>query len=253
MLAAERKRKIIEYVRLHRSASVAALAGEFGVHEVTIRRDLAEIEQEGLLKRTHGGVIVEQLTRQEASFRERSHVELDQKRRIGQAAAELVEDGDHILIDSGTTTLHLAEQLVNRTHLTVVTNDIQIAAELRDAPGVKVLVTGGELYPSSNILNGMFTDAVLRSVHVSKAFLGIPALHPKRGLMHPDAQLVPAKQGMIAAAQEVIVLADDTKIGKLSLHQVAPMSAVHTLITGSGASGYDLQTIQEAGVHVLTV
>lgn len=253
MLAAERKMRIIEYVRQHRVASVAALALEFDVHESTIRRDLAEIEQEGLLKRTHGGVIVEQSTNQEPSFNERFNVQLEQKMRIGKMAASLVEDGDHIIIDSGTTTLHIAKNLVQRNNITVVTNDINVAAELRDAPGVKVIVTGGELYPSSYMLNGMFTDHVLGSLHVSKAFLGTPAIHPKHGLMHPEAQLVQAKQGMIRAAQEVIVVADDTKIGKLSLHKVAPNSAIHTLITGKEAPEYDIRQFKESGVHVITV
>jgi len=253
MLAAERKMKIVEYVRKHRVASVAALAAEFDVHESTIRRDLAEVEQEGLLKRTHGGVIVEKLTNNEPSFNERSTARLEQKMRIGAMAASLVEDGDHIILDSGTTTLHIAKNLTQRSNLTVVTNDINIAAELRDSPGVKVTVTGGELYPSSFMLNGMFTDHVLRSLHVSKAFLGTPAIHPKHGLMHPEAQLVLAKQGMINAAQEVIVVADDTKIGKLSLHIVAPNSAIHTLITGNEAPEYDIKQFRDAGVNVITV
>lgn len=240
-------------MRQHQAASVSALAQEFGVHEATIRRDLAEVEQEGLLKRTHGGVIVEGLTNREPSFNERSTVQLEQKIRIGRMAASLVEDGDHIIIDSGTTTLHIARHLTHKMNLTVVTNDMNVAAELRDAPGVRVTVTGGELYPSSYMLNGMFTDHVLKSVHVSKAFLGTPAIHPKHGLMHPEAQLVVAKQGMIRAAQEVIVVADETKIGKLSLHKVAPNSAIHTLITGVEVPAYDVQQFRDAGVNVLTV
>ncbi|WP_284645243.1 DeoR/GlpR family DNA-binding transcription regulator [Paenibacillus silviterrae] len=251
MLPAERKLRIVDFVRQYRVASVAKLAVEFDVHEATIRRDLAELEHEGLLKRTHGGVIVEQLTHNEPSFNERSNVQLDQKMRIGQLAASMVEDGENIIIDSGTTTLHIAKNLVHRSNLTVVTNDINVAAELRDAPGVKVTVTGGELYPSSFMLNGMFTDQVLRSLHVSKAFIGTPAIHPKHGLMHPEAQLVTAKQGMIQAAQEVIVVADDSKIGKLSLHKVAPNSAIHTLITGKELAEYERRQFQEAGVNVL--
>ena len=253
MLAAERKWKIVEYVRQHQAASVTALAHEFGVHEATIRRDLAEVEQEGLLKRTHGGVIVERVTKDEPSFNERTNVQLEQKMRIGKMAASLVEDGDHIIIDSGTTTLHIAKNLVHHTHITVVTNDMNVAAELRDAPGVKVTVTGGELYPSSFMLNGMFTDHVLRSLHVSKAFIGTPAIHPKHGIMHPEAQLVLAKQGMIAAAQEVIVVADGTKLGKISLHSVSPNSSIHTLITGKEVADYDIKPFRDAGIHVITV
>ncbi|WP_420852091.1 DeoR/GlpR family DNA-binding transcription regulator [Paenibacillus hamazuiensis] len=253
MLAAERKLRLVEYVRQHRAASVADLAKQFNVHEATIRRDLAEIEREGLIKRTHGGVIVEEWTRDEPSFNERSSYQLEQKMRIGKMAAGLVEDGEHIIIDSGTTTLHIARNLTHRTNITVVTNDMNVAAELRDSPGIKVMVTGGELYPSSYMLNGMFTDHMLKSIHVDKAFIGIPALHPKHGLMHPEAQLVVAKQHMIHAAQQVIVVADDSKIGKLSLHSVAPNSAVHTLITGSGISEYDAKQFKDGGVNVITV
>ncbi|NOU94310.1 DeoR family transcriptional regulator [Paenibacillus sp. LMG 31456] len=253
MLAAERKMRIVEYVRQHRVASVAALALEFDVHEATIRRDLAEVEQEGLLKRTHGGVIVEQLTHNEPSFNDRYNVQLEQKMRIGKMAASMVENGDHIIIDSGTTTLHIAKNLIHHSNITVVTNDINIAAELRDAPGVRVTVTGGDLYPSSFMLNGMFTDQVLRSLHVSKAFIGTPAIHPIHGLMHPEAQLVLAKQGMINAAQEVIVVADDTKIGKLSLHTVAPNSAIQTLITAKEITEFDKNQFQDSGLNVILV
>lgn len=253
MLAAERKMRIVNYVRQHRLATVAALAREFSVHEATIRRDLMEIELEGLLKRTHGGVVAEHWTHDEPSFSERSTAQLEQKMRIGQKAASLVEDGEHIIIDSGTTTLHIARNLIHRNNITVVTNDMNVAAELRDASGVRVILTGGELYPSSYMLNGMFTDHVLRSLHVEKAFIGIPAIHSQHGLMHPEAKLVPAKQGMIQAAREIIVAADDSKIGKLSLHTVAPNSSIHTLITGVEAAEESIKPFQDLGLMVYQV
>jgi DeoR/GlpR family transcriptional regulator of sugar metabolism len=252
MLAAERKLRIIEYVRQKRVATVAALAKEFQVHEATIRRDLADIEQEGLLRRTHGGVIVDQGANIEPSFSERATEQLEQKKRIGQKAAELVEDGDHIILDSGTTTIQIAHHLKQRSRLTVVTNDINIAAELRDEKGITVIVTGGVLYHSSFMLNGMFTDQVLATIHVQKAFIGTPAIHPKHGLTHPEALLVPAKQAMIRAAQEIIVVADDTKIGKTSLHTVAPIQSVHTFVTGSEASEAQIKSFRDAGVNVIT-
>ena len=252
MLPAERKAKIVEYVRQNRIATVAHLAKTFDVHEATIRRDLVEIEQEGLLKRTHGGVIAERWTHDEAPFSERSTTNLEQKVAIGKLAADLVEDGEHIIIDSGTTTLHIARHLVNRSNITVVTNDINVAAELRDAPKVRVIVTGGELYPSSYMLNGMFTNHVLGTLHVSKAFIGIPAIHPKHGLMHPEAQLVPAKQAMIQAASEIIVVADASKIGKKSLHTVAPIQSVHTLVTSKEVPEEELKAFRDAGVTVYT-
>lgn len=251
-MAVERKARIVEYVRQCGVATVAQLAKKFEVHEATIRRDLIEIEQEGLLKRTHGGVIAEKWTHHEAPFNERSTTNLDQKMAIGKLAAELIEDGEHIIIDSGTTTLHIARNLVHRSHITVVTNDINVAAELRDAPGIRVIITGGELYPSSYMLNGMFTNQVLGTLHVQKAFLGIPAIHPKHGLMHPEAQLVPAKQAMIRAASEIIVVADASKIGKISLHTVASIDSVHTLVTSGEVPEEDLKPFRDAGITVYT-
>lgn len=253
MLAAERKFRIVEYVKIHRVATIAELAQEFNVHEATIRRDLEEIEQKGLAKRTHGGVTIDQWTNNEPSFNERAAHQLDQKDRIGKMAASLVEDGDHIIIDSGTTTLHIAKNLVQRSNITVVTNDMNIATELRDAPGIKVIVTGGELYPSSYMLNGMFTDHVLGSLHVQKAFIGIPVIHPKYGLMHPEAQLVPTKKGMIEAAEKIIVVADDSKIGKVSLHTVAPCTSINTLITGGDVSENVIRQFRDSGIDVIMV
>lgn len=253
MLAAERKMKIIAYVRQYNTASIGTLAKEFGVHEATIRRDLAEIEREGMLKRTHGGVMAEEWTNDEPSFNERSTLHMEEKMRIGQMAASLVQDGDHIIIDSGTTTQYIAKNLHHRSDITVVTNDMNIAAELRDAPRIKVIVTGGELYPSSYMLNGMFTDHVLRSLHVIKAFIGTPALHPEFGLMHPEAQLVPAKQGMIRAAREIIVVTDHSKIGRQSLHSVAPNSMIHGLVTGKEADPDAIKVFRDSGMKVYTV
>ncbi|WJH32920.1 DeoR/GlpR family DNA-binding transcription regulator [Paenibacillus aurantius] len=253
MLAAERKMRIVEYVKQKRVATVAALAKEFQVHEATIRRDLAEIEFEGLLRRTHGGVVIDRGANMEASFPERAQEQVEQKERIGKAAADLVEDGDHIILDSGTTTMHIARQLQNRTNITVVTNDINVAAELRDTPGVNVIVTGGLLYHSSYMLNGMFTDQVLGTLHVQKAFIGTPAIHAKYGLTHPEAQLVPTKQGMIRAAQEIIVVADDTKIGKVSLHTVAPASSIHRFLTGKEASEIQIKEFRESGIDIIQV
>lgn len=253
MLAVERKARIVEYVRKHRIATIGELANEFSVHDATIRRDLAELEQEGLLKRTHGGATIEEWTNNEASFNERYNSMLEQKMLIGQMAASMVKDGEHIIIDSGTTTLHIAKNLTHHTNLTVITNDINIAAELRDSPGIKVILTGGELYPSSYMLNGMFTEQVLNSLHVHKAFIGIPVLHSKFGLMHPEAQLVPTKQSMINAAEEIIVVADDSKIGKVSLHTVALNDAVHKLITGKNILEHDMDLFANSGIQVITV
>jgi len=252
VLAFERKLRIVELVKKSRVMSVSNLAGEFHVSEATIRRDLAEIETEGFLRRTRGGVIVDRGANMEPSFSQRYGQEHEQKLRIAAKAAELVESGDHIALDSGTTTIHIARQLVNAQNVTVVTNDINVAAELCDAPGVTVIVTGGVLFRSSFMLNGFITDQVLEHIHIQKAFITAPAIHPKHGITHGLAELISAKQAMIRAAQEVIAVMDDTKLGKVTLHSVAPIGAVHSLITGAEASESQLRQFRDAGVLVIT-
>lgn len=250
MLPLERQRKILQFVKQHDVATVSELAKHFHVHEATIRRDLSTLEKEGRLKRTHGGVMIEEEVHSEPPFQERESVQFEEKKRIGKRAAELVEDGDNIILDSGTTTLRVAESIAHKKNLTVITNDINIAANLRFAKSIKVIVTGGILFPESYMLNGMITDEVLESLHVHKAFIGTPALHYQHGLTHFDEYLVPAKRGMIRAAKQVIVVADHTKIGRVSLHTVVNTKHVHDLVTGEEVDEHDIQKWRDEGVRV---
>lgn len=251
MLAAERKKLIIEFVTQEKMASVPQLAERFDVHEATIRRDLAEIEKEGHLRRIHGGVVLEEEVSFEPPFTERSTERIQEKREIGKLAAAYIQKGDNIILDSGTTTLHIARNITHLTNITVITNDINIASELRNCKGIKVIVTGGVLYHESFMLNGLVTNDMLRNVHVHKAFIGTPAIHAKYGITHFDEQLVSAKVGMIEAAKEVIVVADHTKIGGVSLHTVSPIKNIDILITGSETSDSQIAKFREAGIEVI--
>lgn len=173
-------KQIVQIVKQKRVATVSELASQFEVHEATIRRDLSALEQNGLVNRTHGGVVLTEDVSSEPSFHERESTQYEEKQRIGVIASEMVEDGDNIILDSGTTTLHIAESITGKDNLTVVTNDINIAAKLRSAKSIKVIVTGGQLFPDSYMLNGMITDEVLSTLHVHKAFIATPALHHKK-------------------------------------------------------------------------
>jgi DeoR family fructose operon transcriptional repressor len=250
LLRAERIKEILEIVKKDKVASVNKLAGIFNVHRATIRRDLADIEERGLLVRIHGGII-DDITTIEPPFSERSLEHYAEKERIGLAASELIGNDEHIIIDSGTTTLHIAKNLHNRTGLTIITNDMNIASELRDAPGVTVIVTGGTLRRGTYMLNGMFTHNMLQTLHVQKAFIGIPAIHPVHGLTHSEADFVSAKQWMIKAAKQVIVTVDHSKIGKLSLHNVMPTQSLHIVITGEEAPDTQLQPFKDAGITII--
>lgn len=254
MLAIERKRHILEYVKQHQLASVSELALAFDVHQATIRRDLIELEEEGLLQRTHGGVMsARDNISTEPSFSEREQTHRAEKERIGEQAAAYVEDGDTIIIDSGTTTIQMVPHLLQLKQLTVVTNDINVAAALRHAHSIKTLVTGGVLYHDSYMLNGTYTDEMLSKLRVKKAFIGTPALHADYGLMHFDEYLTSAKKKMIDAVEQVIVMTDHTKMGQLAMHKVAPLSAIEMIITGTELDERLTSSFEEKGVIVKTV
>lgn len=250
MLPLERQKKILQYVREKKATTISELASFFDVHEATIRRDINLLVKDKQLVRTHGGVMIDDEVHSEPSFHERTSLQFEEKARIGQLAADLINDGENIIIDSGTTTLHIAHAILNKKNLTVITNDINIAATLRSTKSIKVIVTGGILFPDSFMLNGMITDDVLRSLHVHKAFIGTPALHHNKGLTHFDEYLVSTKRGMIRAAKQVIVVVDHTKLGSVSLHKVADINQIHDIITGKEAEELDFHIFADQGIRV---
>lgn len=238
-----------------RAVSVTDLAARFGVSESTIRRDLRELEEAGLIQRTHGGAVLPDLRRYEPSFHQKEAERRQEKNAIARIAARLVNDGDTIILDSGTTTLALARLLHGRTNLTVVTNSIVIAAELAGAPGVEVVVTGGILKGRTLALVGAEVARFLNKVNVDRVFLGINGIDLEAGLTTPTLAEAETKQAMIRAAREVVVLADHTKLGRVTFAHVASLQEVHRLITDAGASPQFIGQLRDAGldVHVAPV
>lgn len=250
MLPLERQKNILQYVQQKKATTILDLASYFDVHEATIRRDINLLVKNNQLVRTHGGVIINDEIHSEPSFHQRTSLQYEEKSLIGQLAANLINDGENIIIDSGTTTLHIANAIQDKKNLTVITNDINIAATLRASNSIKVIVTGGILFPDSFILNGMITNDVIQSLHVDKAFIGTPALHHQRGLTHFDEYLIAAKREMIRSSKQVIVVADHTKIGNVSLHKVAEVNQIDDIITGKEAENLDLHLFKEQGIRV---
>lgn len=231
MLILDRQNKILHFVQKHRVATVAELSKEFNVHEATIRRDLTKLENKKLLRRTHGGVMAEDEVDSEPPFQEREITQLDDKQRMGEYAGNFIKNGDNIILDSGTTTIHIVDAILQKENITVITNDINIAAKLRFSEKNKVIVTGGNLFSQSYMLNGEITDRVLNELFVHTAFIATPAFHPKLGLSHFDDYLISAKKSMIRSSKRVVVIADHTKIGKVSLHKVAEVNEIDSVIT----------------------
>lgn len=253
MLTAERLALIRQIVRRQSSVSVAELARMCNTSEVTIRRDLSQLEQEGIVTRVRGGAILADLAPEflASRFEEHRAVNYSQKRAIGEAAAGLIEPGDTVLIDAGTTTLELVRHLSGKRGLTVIATSIRIAEELEQVTGVNTILTGGTLRSSTTSLVNPMMDQSLASVIASRAFLGISGVSTEHGFTTGDFAEADVKKQLIAHAREIIVLADSSKLGKVSPAFVARLDQAHLLVTDDGAAGEYVQSLETQGLKVL--
>ena len=253
LLPAERLERIRALLLAHGAVRVTALSKELNVSEVTIRSDLARLEQEGFARRTHGGAVLARGTRFERPFAEQQARFREEKQRIGAAAAKLIEDGDTVILDVGTTTTEIARHLPQVSNLVVVTSALNIALELERYPGVTVVVTGGTLRPMQHSLVNPLGTVLLSQIHADKLFLGCNGVSAEKGITNSNMQEAEIKRAMIAAAKRVIVVADSSKIGAVAAAHVAPLSAIHQVITDTNADPVELERIRQRGVDVLTV
>lgn len=239
LLPAEREQLIITFLQTNKKATIHALATEFNVHEATIRRDLNKLEQYNQIKRTHGGVVLNNTeVWDELNFDDRETSYYHEKVAIGQHAVTFVEDNDTLFIDSGSTTIHFARALTQKHNLTIITNDIHIATILKSSSN-QVIVTGGVLYKDNYLLNGMITNEILQRFNPNKLFLATPALDLEKGVTHFNDALAATKIQMVKQAKEVYVLTDSSKFDKVSFYHVCPTSKVDVLITDQSNTDID--------------
>ena len=233
----ERRRQIQMKVSENGRVSVDELTLQFGVSPVTIRTDLDRLEQDGVVKRTHGGAIAlaTDASRADLSFDERRSIMDDEKERIGKAAAALVQDGSTIILDASTTALQMAKHLQARRGLTVVTNCLPIAMEFEDSPNLSVVILGGIVRPSSWAVVGHWINQILENINVDQAFLGCKGISPEAGASDVNAWIIEAKKRMVATARESILLADAEKWGRVAFASFAGLDELSTIVSGSGA------------------
>ncbi|GAF25773.1 transcriptional regulators of sugar metabolism [Moorella thermoacetica Y72] len=253
MFSNERKQKIIEILLQTPSVRVAELSNLFQVSEVTIRRDLQELEAAGLLKRTHGGAVSITTASFEPALVEKEEEHLEEKKAIARAAVDLIAEGDTILLDAGSTTLQLARLLKanKKQRLTVVTNALNVAWELAFVETIDLILTGGHLRNRTLSAVGPIADNTLQGLYVDKVFLATNILDVERGLTTPNIYEAQTKQKMVKAGCEIIVLADHSKFGRISLGLICPVTAVDRIITDAGAPAEDLARLKERGVEVI--
>ena len=233
-----------------RQRVIASIVRQSGVTDETIRRDLLQLALSGAVRRSRGGAVaISPLDESNTDLRLREHAA--EKIAIGTRAADLVEDGSRIILDSGTTTLCLARALRQKRNLTVVTTAVTHAVELMGIAGATVVMTGGVIRPATYGASGQLAVATIREVHVEQVFLAIHSVSVKGGLTYPSFEEVEVKRAMIGAARRVILLADHSKFGREAFVKVAPMLAVHTIVTTPGIDPAEADAIRELGIELI--
>lgn len=250
MIADERRATILSLVRSNGVVSLRELVAATGTSEVTVRRDLRALEEDGLLDRRHGGAVVPGGLSHEQSYRQKAQVAAAEKAAIGELAAELVHEGDAIVIGAGTTTQELARRLVSYTDLTVVTNSL-LVAEMLAPSRVDVVLTGGSLRGSTYSLVGGSAEQSLAALRVQRTFLSGNGLTVERGLSTPNLLVASVDRALTAAAAEVVVLADYTKLGVDTMCQTVPVEQISALITDARADAAVRAQLVDRGVEVM--
>ncbi len=252
MFASERQNHILGILREDKAVKVSELSSTFGVSEMTTRRDLLALERAGLLKRTFGGAVVApNFFALQLSFAEKETVCAEEKTSIGLAAARLIRDGETVAFGASTTTLQVVRHIGEVENLTVVTNAINIAMELANRPNIKLLVTGGSLRERSFALVGPFGEAMLGQIHINKLFLGATGISVEHGATTLDLLEAAMYKVMMQAAGEVIVVADHSKFGRVTLAPIAGIEEVTKIITDTGIPAEYLQELRKRGVEVI--
>jgi DeoR family transcriptional regulator of aga operon len=253
----DRQLQILQLVEHQQRISVADICATFDVSEATARRDLETLASAGKLQRVHGGAIVLPQAPPEQPILQRQNEQADEKIRIGQAAAALVQAGETIFLGSGTTVLEAARALRGRRELTVLTNSLPVvnalagAGALAGAEGVAVICLGGMLRDSEFSFIGHITEQALAEVRADKVFMGTRAISLEYGLTHEYLPETMTDRAILKAGKEIIVLADHTKFGRAATVRLAPLESIHTIVTDGQTPQDFLEAVQQLGIHVV--
>lgn len=232
MLARLRRNQILEELKAKGGARLGELSDVLGVSEMTVRRDLDALQEDGLIERVHGGAVLAQLASEEPGFDQKARREQVEKQAIARRAAELVKPGMAVALSAGTTTCALASQLSNCENVTVLTNSLDVWGQFQHADrSMTVILTGGEARTPSGALVGATADASIRSLYVDLLFLGVHGMHPVAGLTTPNVAEAETNRALISRSRRLVVVADHTKWRTTSLCTMAPLTDVDTLVT----------------------
>jgi len=248
----QRLSAILERLSVDGSIGVVDIARELEVSPATVRRDLQLLESQRLIGRTHGGAVPQGVL-YELPLRYKSTRQTEEKKRIAREAASRVAEGWAVGLTGGTTTTEVARALVDRSSLTVVTNALNIAAEIAVRPNVKLVVTGGVARAESYELVGPIAEASLEGLNLDMVFLAVDGISPRAQLTTHHEVEAGTNRALLARADRVTVVADSSKIGKVAFARICELDDVTELITDDAADPEQLAALQERGLRVTTV
>jgi DeoR/GlpR family transcriptional regulator of sugar metabolism len=253
LMAIERRARIAELVAQQGSVRVSELSELFQVSEVTIRSDLDHLNEQGLVVRGRGGAVASTHSSLFIAFAQRTNMNLAEKRRIGRAAARLVEPRETIIMDAGTTVMEMAKSLNSDIPVTVVTNALNVALRVGMLPKAQVILLGGTLIPETVSTVGLEADCNLNNLIAQKIFLGAQAIDVEAGLAETSIDVARVKRSMVKVARQVILLADSSKWGRVAFAKTVPLSHINTMITDTKLPEEARQTLQSLGVELILV
>ncbi|MBL6962103.1 MAG: DeoR/GlpR transcriptional regulator [Anaerolineales bacterium] len=251
LIPAQRLKHIQEYLTTHKVARLADLSEMLNASEATIRRDLEKLEETGFLERTHGGAVLSQRLSREPEYQERQSDRPDAKRLIGQLAATLIEDGDVIFVNGGTTTTEIIRHIRPNADITVITNNLIAALEV-DHLGFELVLLGGIYQPVSLSVGGYFSVENLKHVYADKTFIGVDGISLKYGCTFPTSAEAEVVRSMMGRTRgPVYVVADHSKWGTVSNYKVSEIEKIHSLITDEAFDTSARKSLSAKSVGVL--
>ena len=248
----ERRALILSKLQDNKEVPVIELSRQFGISEVTIRKDLAELQRRNLVIRTRGGVVRIPMTEEgkDTAVESKRMYNTAEKKAIGRLAASFIQNNDTILLDSGTTTLEIAKNLDRLKQLTIITNSMDIALELLRYNRFTIILLGGHVRLTSHSMVGPLAEAALKNFYYDKLFLGIDSFNMDEGISTPNIEEAHLNQNMIEKAKEVIAVCDSSKFNRRSFAFIAPVKKLNAVITDNAVS-QDIKTkLREQGVNV---
>lgn len=248
---ADRRNKALKILKENGHILVTELSALFDVSEVTIRKDLQYLEKRNLLVRTHGGAMQNDYLVNDQQFEEKSKHYKEEKKRIGEAAANLVKDGDTLILDAGSTIMQVARHLHGKRKLTILTSAVNVAMEMNRIPDVQLIILGGVIRQASAAVVGPYAESMIREHFCSKLFLSGDGFDMEFGLTTSNALEAHLKSIMIRSAQETILVMDSSKFGKRGLSRICGPESITTIITDSGIPDDIKEILNEKEVNVL--